>query len=56
MASDSTNYALVYNFFDELAQSTCAAALKSPARVAAIRRDCYKGTAATCTVYCSRLG
>lgn len=54
--SDGSQYGLVYNFYDELAQSTCAAALTSAAHVSAVRRDCASGVAAECNVICSHLG
>lgn len=44
---------LVYNFFDELAQSVCTAAVKSGAHVLAIRRNCNTGQAPQCSTICA---
>ncbi|XP_060555014.1 uncharacterized protein LOC132715917 [Ruditapes philippinarum] len=52
----NNTYGMVYNFFDELAQSTCTAAVNSASHVLAIRRNCNTGTAPDCSQICANAG
>lgn len=57
-SAQNTNntYGMVYNFFDELAQSTCTAAVKSASHVLALRRNCASGQALECSRICANAG
>ncbi|XP_060555015.1 SCO-spondin-like [Ruditapes philippinarum] len=54
--STNNTYGMVYNFFDELAQSACTAAVKTASHVLALRRNCNSGKAPQCSQICSNAG
>ncbi|KAL4217680.1 hypothetical protein ACF0H5_022421 [Mactra antiquata] len=58
--NSNTNYSnnqfsYVYNFFDELAQSACVAAVRTASHVSAVRRNCNSGKAPQCSQICANL-